>query len=117
MRRFVSSPGIVIFLVSVGLTASVSGHVDGSNADAMAARPLLPMPQAQQEMTIENARRITVEELRVALEQRRAIVIDVRDSESFKSAHIKGALHIPEDKIVSRIKKLPRNKLIVTYCS
>lgn len=115
MSRFVSLS--VIFLALVALTAAVFAKANGSNAGATAARFSALMPQAQEQLTLENARRITPEELRVALEQRTAIVIDVRDEESFKSGHIKGARHIPEDRIVSRIKNLPRNKLIVTYCS
>ncbi len=118
MRWFNLLLATLTLLMPVALTASVSANSNSADATVVVAARVSSMrPQAQEQLTLESARRITVEELRAALERRTAIVIDVRDSESFKSAHIKGALHIPEDRIISRIKKLPRNKLIVTYCS
>jgi rhodanese-related sulfurtransferase len=62
-------------------------------------------------------RRITVEELRTALEKGAAIVVDVRGADSYKAGHIKGALWIPGNEIAGRTKELPKDKLIVAYCS
>ena len=65
----------------------------------------------------DGVRRITTAELRDALEKGTAIVVDVRSPESYKQAHIKGSLSIPEAEIVSRKDELPRDKTIVLYCS
>ncbi len=65
----------------------------------------------------DGVRRITVAELRQALEKGAAVVVDVRSEEAYKAGHIKGARLIPVDEIAGRVKELPRNKMIITYCS
>ncbi len=65
----------------------------------------------------DGVRRITTVELRDALEQGKAIVIDVRSEPAFKEGHVKGARLIPAGDIVAKANELPRDKLIVTYCS
>jgi predicted sulfurtransferase len=65
----------------------------------------------------DGARRVTVAELKDMLAKDEAVVIDVRNEESYKAAHIKGAKLIPEAEVVKRSDELPKNKLIVTYCS
>ncbi|HEY3025961.1 MAG TPA: rhodanese-like domain-containing protein, partial [Pyrinomonadaceae bacterium] len=65
----------------------------------------------------DGVRRITTVELRDELERGKAIVIDVRSEAAFKEGHIKGARLIPTGEIVAKANELPRDKLIVTYCS
>jgi predicted sulfurtransferase len=65
----------------------------------------------------DGARRVTVVELKDMLAKDEAVVIDVRNEDSYKAAHIKGAKLIPEAEVVKRSDELPKNKLIVTYCS
>jgi predicted sulfurtransferase len=61
--------------------------------------------------------RITPEEVREALKKGKAILIDVRNEASYKAGHIKGAHSIPLSELESRVKELPRKKMIITYCS
>lgn len=65
----------------------------------------------------DNIKRVTVSELRDALEQGKAVVVDVRGEAQYKDEHIKGALNIPENQTSSRVGELPKEKLIVFYCS
>ena len=65
----------------------------------------------------DGVRRITVREAQEAVAQGKAIIIDVRGEDSYKAGHIKGARWIRLDDIGSRAGKLPRNKMIITYCS
>ncbi len=51
------------------------------------------------------------------LDKNEAVVIDVRNEASFNSGHIRGAKLIPEAEVLNHINELPKNKLIVTYCS
>ena len=71
--------------------------------------------QAQSEE--DGVKRVSVEELRAMMKKKTVVVIDVRDSETYNAEHIKGALSITGDMIAEKAKKLPRNKMIVTYCS
>lgn len=72
---------------------------------------------ANQQTQGDGVPRITPEELRALLQKRGAILIDVRSEESYKNSHIKGARSIPVDQIEARVNELPRDKMIVTYCS
>ncbi len=65
----------------------------------------------------DGARRITTTELKDMLAKNEAVVIDVRNEASYNSGHISGARLIPEAEILNHINELPKNKLIVTYCS
>ncbi|HKC66106.1 MAG TPA: rhodanese-like domain-containing protein [Pyrinomonadaceae bacterium] len=65
----------------------------------------------------DGVRRITPADAREAFDSGKAIIIDVRDEASFKAGHVKGARWIPVNEIESRIKELPRDKMIITYCS
>jgi hypothetical protein len=65
----------------------------------------------------DGVKRVTTVELREALEKGTAIVVDVRGDSVYKQNHIKGSISIPEAQIASRVSELPRDKMIVTYCS
>ena len=67
--------------------------------------------------TSDGVRRITTVELRDLLSKGQAVVIDVRNEASYKAGHIRGAKLIPTSEFLARINELPRDKMIVTYCS
>jgi predicted sulfurtransferase len=78
-----------------------------------------PAPDISPPQTIhaDGVRRITTGELQVLLAKNEAVVIDVRNQEMFNLGHIKGAKLIPASEILEHAAELPRDKLIVTYCS
>jgi hypothetical protein len=65
----------------------------------------------------ESKERISVDAAKAEVEKGTAIIVDVRSETQFKAGHIKGAKWIPEEEIGSRVKELPKNKKIITYCS
>jgi len=91
MRSFISIAALIVLCALVGVVA-VNAQDDG-------------------------VRRITPADARQAFDSGKAIIVDVRDEASYKAGHIKGARWIPVNEIESRIKELPRDKMIVTYCS
>jgi rhodanese-related sulfurtransferase/DNA-binding transcriptional ArsR family regulator len=50
------------------------------------------------------------------VQQKKAIVIDVRPSIEYRTAHIAGALPMPLEQLRQRLSELPRNKEVVAYC-
>ena len=50
------------------------------------------------------------------VQQRKAIVIDVRPASEYLTAHIAGALPMPLEQLKQRLSELPRNKEVVAYC-
>jgi 3-mercaptopyruvate sulfurtransferase SseA len=79
--------------------------------------------QAQQKPVItatpyaDGARRVTIEELEALVKDGKAFVVDVRSQDAYNVSHIPGAKLIPYDEIVNHINELPRDKIVVTYCS
>src|SRR6476659_2401427 len=65
----------------------------------------------------DGARRISVNELKDLLDKNQAVVIDVRNEASYNAGHVHGAKLIPEAEIPNHLSELPKDKLIVTYCS
>ena len=65
----------------------------------------------------DGVRRITPAEAREAVAKGKAIIVDVRGEDSYNAGHIKGARWINLNDIGSRAGELPRDKIIITYCS
>jgi 3-mercaptopyruvate sulfurtransferase SseA len=118
MRLFASLSAAVILaaLAFVGCNSKDgSGSAARRNSNSGSSTGSVAGPTTS--MPDDGVRRITTAELRDALEKGTAIVVDVRSAESYRQAHIKGALSIPESEIASRKDELPRDKTIVLYCS
>lgn len=103
----------------VGLVACEGAAQQGREAGqksepAAAVATPVATPAAQ---SAESPRRVSPAELQQALEKGEAVVVDVRGQSSYEAGHIKGALHIPLGEIKDRAGELPRDKMIVTYCS
>ncbi|HEX8844938.1 MAG TPA: rhodanese-like domain-containing protein [Pyrinomonadaceae bacterium] len=108
-------------------TSSNAGASNGANAvkqptvststaqtPSTASTPIIITPPATPD---DGVRRITTVELRDALSKGTAIVVDVRSADTYKQNHIKGSINIPAAQVASRLDELPRDKMIVTYCS
>ena len=76
-----------------------------------------PVSAVSPAATSDGVRRITVAELKDLLDKDKAIVIDVRNEASYNAGHVKGARLIPVGEIQNHVNELPKDKLIVTYCS
>jgi 3-mercaptopyruvate sulfurtransferase SseA len=86
-----------------------SPGANGANGNATTA--------ASRNTPPDNVRRVTISELRDMLDQNKAVLVDVRGDGAYQQEHIKGALDIPENQLVARAGELPKDKLIVLYCS
>ena len=75
-----------------------------------------PAPTAAQNPS-DAARRIKAEELHDLFQKGKVLIVDTRNEASFKQSHIKGAILIPAGEFASRSGELPRDKMIVTYCT
>jgi 3-mercaptopyruvate sulfurtransferase SseA len=65
----------------------------------------------------DGARRVTTAELAELIKNKEAFVVDVRNEEMYNKGHIPGAKLIPSSDILKHVNELPKDKLIVTYCS
>ena len=60
---------------------------------------------------------ITAAELKPLVDRGEVVLIDVRSAEQYTAMHIDKALHIPVPSVEGEIQYLPKDKLIVTYCT
>jgi rhodanese-related sulfurtransferase len=81
------------------------------------AKTIVEKPKSTQTVYPDGASRITIPELEEMLKNNTALVIDVRNKESYEEEHIAGSKFIPQNELIARISELPRDKMIVTYCS
>ena len=111
MRLFVSI-GAAMLLAVIALTACNSREQTPkiTSAATPATAPSQPPPA-------DDARRITPAELKAELARNDVVIIDVRGEAAYKQGHIKGARLIPSQEILAHVDELPRDKMIVTYCS
>ena len=58
----------------------------------------------------------TCEDLLQQLEAGSVIVLDVRPEQEYRAGHISGARSIPVNELETRLKEIPRKKMIVAYC-
>lgn len=65
----------------------------------------------------DGARRITTDELDTLMKEGKVFVVDVRLQDAYNVGHIPGSHLIPANEILQRVSELPRDKMIVTYCS
>ncbi len=114
MRLILSVFAVAIVALAV-LTACNSNEWKTASSS-----PVAPTGNGQQPAATAHAdgvRRVTVKELKELVDKNEAVVIDVRNEASYNMGHIKGSKLIPEAEVANRRDELPRNKLIVTYCS
>ncbi|HEX5835986.1 MAG TPA: rhodanese-like domain-containing protein [Pyrinomonadaceae bacterium] len=99
-------------LALAGLLAACSSIHSKSTAQQAVSNPNVtatPYP--------DGARRITIDELEAMMKDGKAFVVDVRNQDSYDAGHIPGAKLIPSGEILNHLDELPKDKLIVTYCS
>jgi 3-mercaptopyruvate sulfurtransferase SseA len=67
--------------------------------------------------TPEEAKRITLKEAKAAYDAGTAFIVDTRDPAAYKNERIKGSVSIPAGEVENRVGELPKDKLIIFYCS
>jgi phage shock protein E len=93
---------------------AASAAPDSSNNAVRPTATIASQPQAPEDKII----RIKADEAKKLVEEGKAVVIDVRGSDAFKNAHIKGSLDFPIGKLESGdFKGLPKDKRIIAYCT
>lgn len=76
-----------------------------------------PAPSVVAQATPEEARRVTVEEVKKMLDAGKAVIYDTRAKDAYNTEHIKGALSMPFDQVAAHVGELPKDKTVVFYCT
>jgi 3-mercaptopyruvate sulfurtransferase SseA len=115
MKVFFSTLGAVALAAGL-LVACKSG--DGQNSDkGKIVSQILADAKAEATKHPDGVNRITVAELKDAIAKGAVVVVDVRGQGPYDAGHIKGSIMIPGTDIAAHLDELPKDKVIVTYCS
>jgi hypothetical protein len=112
--------GMSALTIGMAITAAgcaqsgASTPTAGASASQQSATAIPASPQNAED----KIPRVKVDDAKKMIEEGKAIIIDVRGPDAYKLSHIKGALDIPLTKLdTGEIKDLPKDKLIIAYCS
>ena len=111
----------LVLLMALGLMVACNSN-EHLIAQSPKPTPKTGQPPSQQTPQVatnpsDAARRITADELHKLWEKNEVLVVDTRNEPSYKQSHIKGAVLIPANEFANRSSELPRNKMIVAYCT
>ena len=102
-----------IYPLAVLTLALVFTGCHGKGASLAQTQTPVPSPSTYPD----GARRVTIAEMEALVKDDKAVVIDVRSQDAYDAGHIPGAKLIPAFDILNHLKELPKDKLIITYCS
>ncbi len=108
-------------LAVLSLAAFVLGVVvlAACNSKDLAGSQITVSPQSSPspQNPSDSARRITAAELHSLWEKGNVLIVDTRTEPAYKESHIKGAILINATEVSAKVGELPRDKMIVTYCT
>jgi len=105
-----------VALAAVILVACKAG--DGQNSDkGKIVSQILANAKTEATKHPDGVNRITVAELKDAMAKGSVVVVDVRGQGPYDAGHIKGSIMIVGADIAAHLNELPKDKVIVTYCS
>jgi predicted sulfurtransferase len=109
---------LALFVVACHQSSATGNQANGS-AEKVASNSLAATPEVQTSTNAEEKiPRIKAQDAIKEVADGKSIVIDVRGTEAYKMAHIKGALDIPLQKLESKdFDGLPKDKKMITYCT
>ena len=110
--RFIALASLVFLVTIGGLVACNSNETPFLQTPKAAATPQQPPPPPA-----DNARRVTVTELHDLYQKGNVLIIDTRPESAYKDEHLKGSISMPTGTVLSRVDELPRDKMIVAYCT
>ena len=109
----------VVTLTALAFLVAIGGLVAcNSNETLLSQTPKTSTsPQPPAASPADEARRITAAELHDLYQKGDVLIIDTRAEPAYKDEHIKGSISIPAGTVLGRIDELPKNKMIVAYCT
>jgi 3-mercaptopyruvate sulfurtransferase SseA len=108
LRLCLSLPALIAVMISLAFMACTSATAPEADAP----------PSAEPSSSIlESVPRVTIDELlREMADNGNILIVDTRHAEEYEVDHIKGAISVPLDTIVSGGWTPPADKEIILYC-
>jgi predicted sulfurtransferase len=101
-----------LFVLGIAALAFVVACANPANPSAVVENAA---PAAEQQH--DDAPRISLADAKKDFDEGTAIIFDVRNEETYKQEHIKGALNLTKGVNDELLNKVPKGKKIIAYCS
>jgi 3-mercaptopyruvate sulfurtransferase SseA len=120
MRRFWPCASAAALLLSGCLSLSTPVGAAGAVSASPAASPspaVSASPAAAPASTLYEAPRVTAEQAKARMAQEPVVVVDVRGAAAYQLEHVAGAINIPWADLEKGYQQLPKDRLILLYCT
>ena len=110
-----------VALIALVIGAVILNHkqryVASTTPDDLSVPVITVQPQPTQPIPFPEVPRISLKETQTRLEKGEALLIDVRSRELYDQTHASGSLSFSEQEIEARLGELPRDKMLILYCT
>lgn len=106
---------VVGFLVVRG--TSESSETNREAKQRATDRPNNQFPVEPSTFELQSVPRVRATDARRLVEEEQAVIIDVRDIESYRTGHVPGALQIPLGFVQGELPHFPRDRRLIAYCT
>lgn len=113
-RKSPHSPIPLFLAIGGGLLLIAAAFLLANQNSAPAPTPIAA---SHEEETYPDIPRVSLDEVKAAIDTGTAIVVDVRSAEAYAGGHIAGAINIPLAELETRLGELDPNQWIITYCT
>lgn len=103
----------VFLLIIVAVLVIVIGY----GAVMMVRSTTIQPPQATAIPEVIEINRIKVDETKALMDSGQAILLDARSAESYAKQHATGAVSFPESLELELLSQLPKDKILIFYCT
>src|SRR5262249_42864628 len=108
--------GIAVVAAGCAKSGASTHTADAAAASAPPAHSAASIPSPPPNAA-DKKPRIQGETAKKLIAEGKAVIVDVRLGDAYKTSHIKGALDVPLNKLeAGDYKDLPKDKLIIAYC-
>ena len=108
---------IVFAVVMIEKRQDAAAATTGALTNTLSVPVVTAAPLPTTTAPYPNIERISVKDTKALMDKGDALLLDVRAKASYDQSHAVGAVSFPEDTFDARVGELPKDKLLVLYCT
>jgi len=101
----------ILFILILSVISAIIYNTSSANG----------IPLFYHEITVAPDQQLSLSQTELVIWEKRALIIDARAPEEYSTGHLPGAINVPGyaavDQILEAVKTIPKDRMIVTYCS
>lgn len=113
MNKFLITLAITGIALAFGCAEAAKTSSSANNAASPATATTASTPAQDKD----DAPRITLADAKKDYDAGTAVIVDVRDPNTYNQEHIKGSINIPLGNFENDFNKIPKGRKLIAYCS